>query len=48
LRENGSFLECGGHRLRRESVEAVPPLSEALEFKEKAAAKSPSLRSADL
>jgi len=41
-------LECGGHRLRREGAGAVPPLSEALGFKEKAAAKSSSLRSEDL
>jgi hypothetical protein len=41
-------MECGGHRLRRESAEAVPPLSDGHGIKEKAAAKSSSLCSEDL
>jgi len=32
------YVECGGHRFRRESAEAVPPLSWVHKFKEKAAA----------
>jgi hypothetical protein len=32
------YVECGGHRFRRESAETVPPLSWVHKFKEKAAA----------
>jgi hypothetical protein len=32
------YVECGGHRFRRESAETVPPLSGVHKFKEKAAA----------
>jgi hypothetical protein len=32
------YVECGGHRFRRESAEIVSPLSWVHKFKEKAAA----------
>jgi len=32
------YVECGGHRFRRESAETVPPLLDGHKFKEKAAA----------
>jgi hypothetical protein len=48
IKNYSRYMECGGHRFRRESAETVEPLSGEHKLKEKAAAKSSSLRSDDL